>query len=126
MSQQGSGRNGGGAGATELADALSALAEEAAALADAPGPRCALAATVLELEAALGAPLGPVMGDPLVVLQRRWARLHRLAGAAGPGLVQPGRVRVLAATLRAAAPEPAGRAAGRGPLRRLRTSPAGW
>ena len=84
--------------------ALTAVGDDVAALVDGPAPRRALAAAVVELEGALGAGLGAADADPLVVLQRRWARLQRLAGRAAPGTVDPARVRFLAATLRASTP----------------------
>ncbi|GAB2907947.1 hypothetical protein GCM10027047_02740 [Rhodococcus aerolatus] len=106
--------------------ALAALAEETASLPDAPAARWALAAAVVELETALGAGLGPAHADPLVVLQRRWARLHRLAGRAAPGTVDPGRVRFLAATLRATTPAACRPNRTRRTRRGLRTAVAGW
>lgn len=110
---------------TTVGGALTALAEETAALTDGPAQRRALAAAVVELETALGAALGPADADPLVVLQRRWARLHRLAGHAAPGTVDPGRVRFLAATIRATTPQPARARGTRGTRLGLRTTAVG-
>jgi hypothetical protein len=69
-----------------------------------PGPPlAALAGVVLALEGAAGASLGSADGEGLVVLQRRFARAHRL-GAATVGADQ---VEQHLAALRAPAPTPA-------------------
>ena len=62
------------AAARDLSEALNDLAQHAAVSAD----RAALAAAVLRLEQAAGAPLGGADLDPPVVLRRRVGRAHRL------------------------------------------------
>ncbi|MEJ5867045.1 hypothetical protein WDV85_04735 [Pseudokineococcus sp. 5B2Z-1] len=58
-----------------------------------------LAGAVARLEALAGAPLGPVAGEPLVVLQRRAGRALRLLAARTPA-VDGGRLAGLATDLR--------------------------
>jgi hypothetical protein len=63
---------------TDLATALDELAQVAATTQDAARATTALAAAVVDLETAAGAGLGVAAGDPLVLLQRRLGRVHRL------------------------------------------------
>ncbi|WP_298805767.1 hypothetical protein [uncultured Pseudokineococcus sp.] len=58
-----------------------------------------LAGAVARLEALAGAPLGPVAGEPLVVLQRRAGRALRLLAGRAPA-VDAGRLAGLATDLR--------------------------
>lgn len=69
---------------TTLAGALDRLAQAAAEAPDDRWTVTVLAAAVRDLEHAAGAGLGAVECDPLVVLQRRLGRVHRLL-VAQPG-----------------------------------------
>jgi len=87
-----------------VAGALDELARAAAAGDhDDPLSRQALAAAVQYVEGAVGAELGRVEFDPLVLLQRRLARVHRLllATPAGGSAVGGSAAGVSAAELRA-------------------------
>jgi hypothetical protein len=87
-----------------VAGALDELARAAAAGDhDDPLSRQALAAAVQYVEGAVGAELGRVEFDPLVLLQRRLARVHRLllATPAGVSAVGGSAAGVSAAELRA-------------------------
>ena len=75
----------------DLMRALDELVHAAAHPRDDDRTATVLAAAVVELESAADAPLGPSGGDPLVLLQRRLGRLHRLLLAA-PGTVDAARV----------------------------------
>ena len=66
----------------ELTRALDELVRAAADAQDDSWTAAVLAAAVVDLEGAIGSGLGPAAGDPLVVLQRRLGRVHRLALAA--------------------------------------------
>lgn len=66
---------------TTLAAALAQLAHAAAEAPDTRWTVTALAAAVTDLEHAAGASLGATEHDPLVVLQRRLGRAHRLLTA---------------------------------------------
>jgi hypothetical protein len=63
---------------THLATALEELAQAAASTQDAARTTSLLAAAVVDLEGAAGAGLGAAADDPLVLLQRRLGRVHRL------------------------------------------------
>ena len=91
----------------DLQRALDELVHAAADLKDTGRAVAVLAAAVVDLESATGSGLGPADADPLVLLQRRLGRLHRLLLAA-PGRVAPARLRThLAALGCAPATEPA-------------------
>ncbi len=83
----------------DLSRALDELVHAAADPEDTGRATVVLAAAVADLERATGDGLGPSTADPLVVLQRRLGRLHRLL-LAGPGRVDAARVRSYADALR--------------------------
>ena len=76
---------------TDLARALDDLAHAAADAQDTGRATAVLAAAVVHLERIAEAGLGPTGGEPLVLLQRRVGRLHRLLLAA-PERVDAARV----------------------------------
>lgn len=79
--------------------ALDELVTAAAAARDDVRSRAALASVVLSLERSAGSSLGTTAGDPLVVLQRRLGRAHRLLATGGSGAVTSEEVRGHVATL---------------------------
>ncbi len=82
-----------------VGSALDELAGAAAATQDDACARTALSAVVLSLESSAGSSLGPTEGDPLVVLQRRLGRAHRLLATGRSGAVTAGEVSAHLATL---------------------------
>ena len=76
----------------DLTRALDQLVDCAAHPQDAGRTSTVLAAAVVDLERAAGCALGPAGADPLVVLQRRLGRVHRLLLAV-PDRVDAARVR---------------------------------
>ena len=82
-----------------VASALDELVVAAAAALDHARARAALSAVVLSLESATGSSLGPTARDPLVVLQRRLGRAHRLLATGRSGAVTADEVRGHLATL---------------------------
>jgi hypothetical protein len=84
---------------TQLAEALDALAQAAANPCGDGRTATVLAAAVGELESAADASLGPSGADPLVLLQRRLGRVHRLLLAV-PGKVDAARVQCYLDALR--------------------------
>ena len=82
-----------------LTRALDELAQAAAHPCGDARTATVLAAAVVELESAADAPLGPSGADPLVLLQRRLGRVHRLVLAA-PGKVDAARVQSYLEALR--------------------------
>lgn len=102
--------------------ALERLAHAAAEAVDDGWTIVALAAAVTDLERVAVAELGPAEHDPLVVMQRRLGRVHRLLAAAEPGDLRVEVVRAHLLALSGAAPAPQtcrGRTAGRRSGRRL-------
>lgn len=95
---------------SDKASLITVLDQLAHAAAEAPDTRwttTVLAAAVLDLECAAGASLGVAECDPLVVLQRRIGRVHRLLATA-PGATNPERVQAHLRALRHPAPAPRG------------------
>ena len=88
----------------DLVTALDELAQAAASTRDAARTTI-LAAAVVDLEHAAGAGLGAADDDPLVLLQRRLARVHRLLLDA-PADIDAARVRRHADALRHPLPHP--------------------
>ncbi len=95
---------------TRTTSAVSAALEDlvgaAAAAADDAGGRAALAAVVRSLESSAESSLGTTAGDPLVVLQRRLGRAHRLLAVDPSGTLTAGELRRHLATLCTPAPVP--------------------
>lgn len=89
----------------DLADALDSLASAAGQARDDACTRAVLAVVVQRLEDAAGATLGTADHDPLVVLQRRFARAHARLSAHRAADVDADLLHGLARALR---PEPAG------------------
>ena len=78
---------------TAVRTALHELVTAAAAIRDDVCGRAGLAVVVLSLECSAGGSLGTTDGDPLVVLQRRLGRAHRLLETAGSGALAADDVR---------------------------------
>lgn len=93
---------------SDEASVMNVLDQLAHAAAEAPDTRwttTVLAAAVLDLECAAGASLGVAECDPLVVLQRRIGRVHRLLATA-PSATNYERVQSHLRALRHPAAEP--------------------
>ena len=86
--------------------ALEELVGAAAAVADDACGRAALAAVVRSMESSAESSLGTTAGDPLVVLQRRLGRAHRLLAVDPSATLTPGELRRHLATLSEPAPVP--------------------
>lgn len=85
--------------------AMAELADAAATAGDGSATRAALAGVVRGLERAAGSPLGAAEQDPLVVLQRRLGRAHRLLAGATRSTLSVGQVQAYVAAIRGASAE---------------------